>query len=1220
MIQKLKKGKSKLKKILVITIIIVLVILPASTYFITKDDASWKEGDPANTPYAVQEYSGDVSIDGEGKISSGKTAQELWDQMLENGSRVDTYLNNPEELQILINAQRVTDYLDTRPKEELDKEIDWESINKDVNSKDVQGIVKLKRAKDDGSVTTLTYTDPETFQQYIDFYNDSGSEADKQRALSYFTLERGYKTAMSTNAGIIYGKGEFNKFDLTESQLKAIATVCQAEQGSTKGAAAEASLMANHMDLNTANAGDYPDTGEGLYEYVKNGGWFADASSYMDGGYAHGSPVREDVIEAVRAVLVNGMRILPGYIDEHDCFSDISAASNNGQSISVEARSQYVQHITKMRNVYGADYTFYSFPDSNSDPFGYTSQENREKIGDFYYEFETGNPINKANEDEAPEDSAEIVPDVLCWPTEPDKTRISSEYGMRIHPISGEPKKHHGIDIPVPTGTNVYAVEAGTVTGASYYSSPGYMVTIDHGNGYITKYMHNSEFKVAVGDTVTKGQVIALAGSTGGSTGSHVHFQIEYNGESVDPLSFKYDNGMGGGAGGIGSDITTLSTTSTFYAKVATWNEITEKIESDDPDVEVKNTTLYNMTSTKINYQDLVSGYRMPFDYLWALLVISQEKEFVFDLANLVYDSEIEITVHDNLSVNTNISTDTYTKKTKVVTDNVNVKVTYTNNTDGPDGPISETNSVTKTGQPNPNSAESSKTYTTTNTVITKTNILDVKLTKADVWIVKYTQEVVHQEPETTGMSSEKKYDDENYANESEPDKTDGVDTAGLAEKYRVQVYNEFAGTYTNVTARTLSLRSRYYYKTVDRKVTINNTLESTRYISSPAKLPEEKTDKMSAEPNFVTKLIEYKSARARIISGADWLFEILESGPNTTNPDMAELTRYLLYKATNMKFDGVESFDFSVFDPKNFKSLSDMYGGVSNIEGAPGQIYDFLLAKGVPPVGAAAILGNIENESSFNPAATNGTHTGLCQWDNNGRFAKLQDYANSKGKSWNDIITQMEFLWMELEQSYTSVKNVIMSATEYDSLEYATWYFGRHFEVYFMGTYESTRYDKEPQERFMSAKKWYDEWKQNHTGAMVGAYGTVYYQTDYAHIPYGSSNIAKCGCGPTCFAMIASDYTGQRITPEDTVKWCGNAYYVPGDGTSWSYFNAATKHFELPAKCVELGDNINKAVEELQKGNLVISSQRTWIIHFWRTFYIVVWNYSKWWNYCKRS
>ena len=70
------------------------------------------------------------------------------------------------------------------------------------------------------------------------------------------------------------------------------------------------------------------------------------------------------------------------------------------------------------------------------------------------------------------------------------------------------------------------------------------------------------------------------------------------------------------------------------------------------------------------------------------------------------------------------------------------------------------------------------------------------------------------------------------------------------------------------------------------------------------------------------------------------------------------------------------------------------------------------------------------------------------------------------------------------------------------------------------------------------------------------------YLQTDYANVPYGSSNIAACGCGPTSFAMVASYLTGTTITPADAVAWCGNSYYVWGAGTSWSYFEAAAKHF----------------------------------------------------------
>lgn len=98
------------------------------------------------------------------------------------------------------------------------------------------------------------------------------------------------------------------------------------------------------------------------------------------------------------------------------------------------------------------------------------------------------------------------------------------------------------------------------------------------------------------------------------------------------------------------------------------------------------------------------------------------------------------------------------------------------------------------------------------------------------------------------------------------------------------------------------------------------------------------------------------------------------------------------------------------------------------------------------------------------------------------------------------------------------------------------------------------------------------------------------YLQTDYANVPYGSSNIAACGCGPTSFAMIASYLTGTTITPADAVAWCGNSYYVWGAGTSWSYFEAAAKHFGCGA--VRESYDANEVLKALSEGHPVISSQ----------------------------
>lgn len=98
------------------------------------------------------------------------------------------------------------------------------------------------------------------------------------------------------------------------------------------------------------------------------------------------------------------------------------------------------------------------------------------------------------------------------------------------------------------------------------------------------------------------------------------------------------------------------------------------------------------------------------------------------------------------------------------------------------------------------------------------------------------------------------------------------------------------------------------------------------------------------------------------------------------------------------------------------------------------------------------------------------------------------------------------------------------------------------------------------------------------------------YLQTDYANVPYGSSNIAACGCGPTSFAMVASYLTGTTITPADAVAWCGNSYYVWGAGTSWSYFEAAAKHFGCGS--VRESYDANEVLKALSEGHPVISSQ----------------------------
>ncbi len=125
----------------------------------------------------------------------------------------------------------------------------------------------------------------------------------------------------------------------------------------------------------------------------------------------------------------------------------------------------------------------------------------------------------------------------LGWPV-PGYYKITSQYGNRYHPILKKNKMHTGIDIAVPSGTSVLAANAGTVIYSGYNGGYGNTVIIDHGGKISTLYAHNSKLLVKVGDKVEKGKVVSKSGSTGLSTGPHLHFEVRENGQHVDPMKY----------------------------------------------------------------------------------------------------------------------------------------------------------------------------------------------------------------------------------------------------------------------------------------------------------------------------------------------------------------------------------------------------------------------------------------------------------------------------------------------------------------------------------------------------------------------------------------------------------------------------------------------------------------------------------------------------------
>ena len=129
--------------------------------------------------------------------------------------------------------------------------------------------------------------------------------------------------------------------------------------------------------------------------------------------------------------------------------------------------------------------------------------------------------------------------DGVEWLVPISYTHFSSPFGYRIHPIYGDWRMHYGVDLSAPQGTPIYASRNGVVNVASYEAGgAGYYVNIDHQDGFTTRYMHMTHYVVSAGQYVYAGQVIGYCGSTGASTGPHLHFSVYYNGTAVNPANY----------------------------------------------------------------------------------------------------------------------------------------------------------------------------------------------------------------------------------------------------------------------------------------------------------------------------------------------------------------------------------------------------------------------------------------------------------------------------------------------------------------------------------------------------------------------------------------------------------------------------------------------------------------------------------------------------------
>ncbi len=871
--------------VIIFGIVLGVMALSASFYFLTVDDGTYKEDDWSSTPYGAEQYTNGVSANSEGNLEVSMTAQELWDKMLENKSRVKEYLDTPEELARLMKAEIVTQYPDTRPNP--DEEINWEEII--ANPDKLQGIIKFKRADDNNNKSTMIYADPETFQGYIDEYNKTGSETAKQNALSHFTLK---KSTTTVNSNKTENKSENQDKDKKEEKK---------EKKNKKETAQPATITQVTGD---GYSQEYTSSAGITYKHYKQGK--SAGGTYAGNSYWDGTISSSGCGPTAVAILASGLTNL----------------DYNPGDIAQEMDSKYGQ-------------TSYETLHQEMDSLGMTSQVIQSP-------------------------SAEIILDnlrngkVMLVSVNAATRFTSNKHIMAIVDINSDGQIY--ICNPSGSGEGWYDVSA-----------------ITNGCNYI---------------------VVTEAGATG-----------------IAP---------------------TTTGNSNYTAVVATWKQSNTTITSNDPNVETTPESQYSMISTNINYEAMVKPYTMPFDLLWALLVVGEDKDFIFELTDLIYHSDIELTIYDDLTENTSVDEWNYTKRTKAV---VNANITA--NCEG--------NKATGSISNDEHDPDKEETYTTTKTIVTKTNTIHSAITRANVWVVDYRNEYTYNSPEQATTSNTVTHDDETYPdspndtgdsyscehidNKKEQLKNQVIAKAFKDEEQTSEKEDNDSSNNNNKKTEATSkkvtydetINVDYYSKYVNISDRITNTTNTQKYVEGVPSLVE-KTDKNTA-PNFVTifKKNQYLDNKHKTKDASGWLFEIIEN--NETISDKLDLIKYLLQKATGENYYGKDEFDFNMFYPGKLTSLgAGIYGG--NLEE---KVWFSLRNLGYSEYAVAGVMGNMYGESGFNPSIVEYGKDeykygiGLCQWSF-GRNAQLRAYAASKGKEWTDEDIQIEFLIAELSREGDAV------------------------------------------------------------------------------------------------------------------------------------------------------------------------------------------------------
>lgn len=1002
---------------IIFILFLIIVILISSLYILKGKEIAYAQDDPKNVPAKAANFTNNVTIDSNGKIATAQTPLELWNELVKNGSEITKYLDSAEELSKLMNAQLVTQYMDTRDEKEIEKDIDWDSIYQQTDSTDVQGIIKMKRADSAGNETRMTYASLDQYLTWMESYNETGDANAKKNLLSHFTLEE-YSASENKLSGITYSTSDVMT-DISQRIIDATKTTPWAGKGYCQRWVRQ---VYNNAGL--GNGGAYGSA----YEAYKGRCISTDRTNIPIGAsvYCTGQSNGNTQYGHVGIYIGNGMVM-------DNVSTGIRTISLNEWIASAE------RHGHKMTDINGnlvTGWLGWGWQSGSPSSTG-SSNENVSEVGERVITEVAENTDTGIISDTVTTTSLNNFLFIGDSILEGLRTKIESE-GATVRAEVGKTPKYFTdnwdsqIENLSISPSGIYLI-----FGQNSCGFGGYQKGVDEEKSLISKLQAKfPNVKIYV-NSVLPTKTTGYSGNTSYSGASYVADQkklnealqqycsttnnVEYvnvlNGyEDTDGYAKPdlTDDGLHPNASGrevifnnIKSGITggssssssggSGSTGSGACALVATFQEIGYSEASDDPEESIAPSNKeYSAVTTRVYYQNMTSGYTMPFNYLWTWLVLTENKDFVMDLADLVYNSEIEFTVYENYNGVTDIETVNYTRHKKLRT-SADVSLWYN------DIP-------SEAEQENVENSEEKNFYHSYKTT-TENQTATVLLTKANVWMLKYELKYEPgQNKQITSSSGPTKMNDEFiitnqrlYGEHALDDKRTNLGNKNI-EEIRKSVLDE-----TNADLVTLSdITHTYNVTKINQRKTIQNIVTTQDHVSS---LPDVngKINKDSDEPNFVTIYLASRSAKQAVKDLDSWLFEYLEMNDDTK--EMVDLTKYLLYMASGKSYGQVD-FDFNEFTTSS-SSFNSSTTNVAN-GNVEEKVWFTLRNAGYSEIAVAGVMGNISQESKWNPAVENSIGAiGLCQWLD--RAPELKAYANSKGIEWSDVDTQIEFILAEL-------------------------------------------------------------------------------------------------------------------------------------------------------------------------------------------------------------